>query len=101
VVGKLDKQLAGLDVPGTVKGFEETVRKVGTAAEGVSEAAASVAQGRKELARSFESAERSIVRTLEELEQALRSARALLDTLERDPSAVLRGKRAQPEGDAP
>ena len=36
--------------------------------------------------------ERSLLRALGELEQTLRSARRLIDVLERDPSAIIRGK---------
>jgi phospholipid/cholesterol/gamma-HCH transport system substrate-binding protein len=98
VAQTLDQQLKELDLPAVIKGLEASAAKVGTAAESVGVASKAVAEGRREVTRSVETIERSLLRSLDELERALRAGRALLETLERDPSAILRGKR-EPEGD--
>jgi phospholipid/cholesterol/gamma-HCH transport system substrate-binding protein len=100
IAQKLNQQLTGLDVPALAKNVEESARKVGAAAESVGKASDALAQGRQEVSRSIEGVERSLLRSLDELEQVLRVARSLIETLERDPSALLRGKRREPEGDA-
>lgn len=90
------KQMEGLDLPATAKSIRDAADKLGKGADDVGSAAKSVTSGRDDLRRSLNSIERDLVRSLEELDQTLRSARDLLDTLGRDPAAILRGKRAEP-----
>lgn len=101
IAQRLNKQLEGIDLPAAVKSVEQTARKVGAAADDVGKASAAIAQGRRELSRSVLNVERSLVRSLDELERALTAARALIETLDRDPSALLRGRRREPEGEKP
>ena len=87
VLEKADKQLDGMDWPATEKAFRGAATDVGDAAR-------TIAGSRDDLRQSFENVERSLTRTLDELERTLHAARRLIDLLERDPSAILRGKAA-------
>lgn len=82
ILAKADKQLDDLDLPAT----EQAIR--GTAEI----ATATIAVGGEEARRSLDNVERSVTRSLDELERSLRSLRRLIDVLERDPSALIRGK---------
>ncbi|MBM4036105.1 MAG: MCE family protein [Planctomycetes bacterium] len=92
-LAKADKQLDGLELAATTKSIREAADKLGKGAEAVGESAKTLAAARDDVRRSLTSIERDLVRTLDDLDQALRSARDLLDTLERDPSAIFRGRR--------
>jgi phospholipid/cholesterol/gamma-HCH transport system substrate-binding protein len=91
-LAKAGQQLDGLELPATVKAVREAADKVGQGADGIAAAAASMAKAREDLRRSLGHVETDLVRSLEELDRTLRAARELLETLERDPSALIRGK---------
>jgi hypothetical protein len=55
-----------------------------------------MARSRDDLRLTLENVERSLVRTLDEVGRAAESARRLLDYLERDPAALIRGKGEEP-----
>lgn len=95
-LARANKQLDGLDLPATAKAVRDAADNVGKGAEAVGASVKSLATAREDLRRSLASIERDLVRSLEELHHVLRSARDLLDTLERDPAALLRGKRGEP-----
>ena len=78
---RVDKALADAQIGATTSAFRDTASSVGQAATGVSDA-------RAELHAS-----------LVALREALESVRALAESLERDPSVLLRGPRA--DGEAP
>lgn len=92
VLAEADKQLGGMDLPRAGKAFRDAADKVGAAAETIDGAAKTLGGSRDDLRRSLDNVERSVTRTLDELERTLRSARQLIDYLERDPSALIRGK---------
>jgi phospholipid/cholesterol/gamma-HCH transport system substrate-binding protein len=103
VLAKADKQLDGMDLPAAEKSFrdaagsvDKAADSVDKAADGLRDAAQTVAQSRQDLRRSLDNVERSVTRTLDELERTLASARRLIDVLERDPSALIRGKTQPP-----
>jgi len=87
ILEKADKQLASMDLPASEKAFRDAAGKVGAAAD-------TMARSRDDLRRSLGNVEHSVTRTLDELERTLRSARRLIDYLERDPSSIIRGKTA-------
>jgi len=95
VLAKADKQLGGLDLPRSEKALRAAADKVGSAATSIGDAAKTMSRGRDDLRRSLDNVERSVTRTLDELERTLRSARRLIDYLERDPAALIRGKEAE------
>ena len=78
LVNNLDESVDKADVPGTVASFRE-------ATGALTKAAGSIALSRAEVERA-----------LEELRVTLRSIRRLVDYLERDPAALLHGKRERP-----
>jgi len=95
--GQIDK----LDLAATEKSLAQAADKVSKAADAVGVAADAIASTSKvldvtgkEVNRSMVGVERSLLRSLGELEQTLRSARSLIDVIERDPSALIRGKDA-------
>ncbi|NQT89108.1 MCE family protein [bacterium] len=94
-----DAQIGKLDLVATEKNLREAAEKVSKAADAVGASADAVAGTAKtvgatgqEINRSMASVERSLLRALTELEQTLRSARRLIDGVERDPSSLIRGK---------
>jgi len=100
LLARANQQLDALDLSATGKTLRESVGKLGAAADGVTKAAGSVGAAAKSIARTREdlrgslaNVERALVRSLEQLDRTLHSARELFDALERDPSAILRGKR--------
>jgi len=95
-LAKVEGQLEGLDLAGTNKSLREAAENVGKGAADVGAAARLVAAGRDDVRRSLANVERDLSRSLEELDGVLRAARELLETLERDPSAILRGRRGEP-----
>ena len=66
------------------------------AADGFTTAADSVSKAALAVDRAVGGVERPLVRALDELDLTLRAARSLFDTIERDPSALIHGKREQP-----
>jgi len=92
-LARINRQLEGLDLAATAKAIREAAKNVGKGAADVGQAAKTIAAGRDDVRRSLANVERDLRRTLGELDDVLRSARELLDTLERDPSALIRGKR--------
>ncbi len=92
-LAKLNRQLDGLELPATTKSIREAADGVGKGADSIAAAAKSIAAGRDDVRRSLGAVERDLTRALEDLDAVLRSARDLLDTLDRDPSAIIRGKR--------
>jgi phospholipid/cholesterol/gamma-HCH transport system substrate-binding protein len=87
ILEKADKQLDGMDLPATDKALRQAAGDVGSAAK-------TVARSREDFRQSLDNVEVSVTRALDELERTLASARRLIDYLERDPSAVIRGKTA-------
>ena len=79
---KAAKTFARLDLPGLEKSLRGSADSVSKAALAVDRAVGGL--------------ERPLVRALDELDLTLRAARSLFDTIERDPSALIHGKREQP-----
>jgi len=92
ILAKADKQFGEIDFPAAGKSFSTAAKSVGTAADSITEAAGTLAQTRNDLRQSLDNVERSVTRTLDELERTLKSARSLINYLERDPSSIIRGK---------
>jgi phospholipid/cholesterol/gamma-HCH transport system substrate-binding protein len=111
LLAAIEPQVAGLDLVATEKSLRETIEAIGRVANSLGETAATVGKAAESLAtaahsaagagtelrRSFTNIERSLERSLEELDRTLRAARRLLDLLERDPAALLRGKGDEPK----
>jgi len=95
-LAQANEQLKTLDLPAAADSLRRGGDKVGKAADEIGAAATAISQARGDLGRSVASIERDLSRTLEQLDRTLRSARDLLDYLERHPSALLRGKPEQP-----
>ncbi|HUT32734.1 MAG TPA: MlaD family protein [Planctomycetota bacterium] len=93
---QVQRQLDGLDLAATTKSIREAADKLGKGADSVGSSVKTLAVARDDVRRSLTSVERDLTRVLDDLDQALRAARDLLDTLERDPSAILRGRRGGP-----
>jgi len=85
-----------LDLAATDKSVRQAAGQIGKAAEDVGVAAKGLAVSRQDLRRSVDSVERAIQRSLDELNETLRSVRDLVDYLQRDPAALLRGKGQAP-----
>lgn len=96
VLAKANQQLDGLEVAATTKAIRQAADQIGKGAQDVGAAAKGIASTREDLRRSVADIERGLTRTLDDLDAVLRSARDLLDTLNRDPSALFRGKRETP-----
>jgi len=92
-LAKANKELEGLELAATSAQLREASKKVGDAADSLGTSARTVAQSREDLRRTLENIERALVASSRELDRALRSAHDLFDALERDPSAVFRGRR--------
>ena len=97
---KVNKELEGLELAATSASVRKAADKMAQAADsfttttqGLGTAAKTVSRSREDVRSTLENIQRSITSTFAELDRTLRSARDLLDTLERDPSAILRGKR--------
>lgn len=95
-LAQVNKQLEGIELAATTKAIREAADKLGKGAEAAGDAAKTLAAAREDIRRSLVNVERDLARALDSLDQMLRSARDLLDTLERDPSALFRGKRGGP-----
>jgi chromosome segregation ATPase len=102
-LAELQKQLEGADLAATTKAIRGAADKLGKGADAVASGATTIAGAAKDLAagrddvrRSLANIERDLVRTLDDLDRVLRSARDFFDTIERDPSAILRGRRGEP-----
>ena len=90
----INRQLEGLELPATSKAVREAAGKVGTAADSVTKGSDAVVEARGDLHLALADLRRELTRTLGELDRSLRSARELIRALERDPSALLRGKHS-------
>ncbi|MFP4058312.1 MAG: MlaD family protein [Candidatus Brocadiia bacterium] len=109
-LARLQPQLEKLDLAATDQSIRQAAQKVGRAADTLGDtaeaigrssvsldaAAQSAARTAAELRRSLANLERILARSFDELDRTLRSARRLLDTLERDPAALIRGKEGPP-----
>jgi ABC-type transporter Mla subunit MlaD len=94
-----DSKIRKLTLEATEKSIREAAEKVSKAADAVGTSANAIAGTAKtvdttgqEINRSMANVEGSLLRSLGELEKTLRSARRLIDVLERDPSSLIRGK---------
>ncbi len=90
------KRLEGIELAATTKAIRAAADSIGKGADSVTGAVKDIAAAREDIRRSFANVERDLRRTLDDLGRVLRSARDLFDTLERDPSAILRGRRGEP-----
>ncbi len=95
-LAQVNRQLEGVELAATTKAIREAADKVGKGADAIGGSAKALATAREDIRRSLGNVERDLTRTLDDLDQMLRSARDLLDTLERDPSALFRGRRGEP-----
>lgn len=91
----VNRQLEGLELAATATAIRQAADKVGKGAEALGGAADTVAAARDDLRRALVAVERDLATALDDLGQTLRAARDLLDTLERDPAALIRGKRGE------
>jgi len=95
-LAEASKQLEGVELAATTKAIRSAADSIGKGADTVAAAVKDLATAREDIRRSFANVERDLLRTLDDLGRVLRAARDLLDALERDPSALLRGRRGEP-----
>ena len=95
-IAKLNQHLDGVELAATTKAIRDAADKIGKGADTVGVSVKALSAARDDVRSSLANIERDLLRTLGDLDHMLRSARDLLDTIERDPSVLFRGRRNEP-----